>query len=157
MFKFLEKTFKKTLCKLEVPLYSFYSGHPKTVSSQCIENTFLDYPPLQMHSISCAIQFVSVRSSWGNLSLFEISGASVYYCPENYRCNFINFFLNPLSITTLNLNFLGFLFPTINSLALGVKCEKLNFRKSYGILLNKVSKFINGTIMPTNFCCPQVI
>ena len=138
MFKFLDNTLKKPSSNLRFPFTAFIQGHPKTVSSQCIENTFLDYPPLQMHSISCAIQFVSVRSSWGNLSLFEISGASVYYCPENYRCNFINFFFNPLSITPLNLNFLGFLFPTINSLAVGVKCEKLNFRKSYGILLNKV-------------------
>ena len=40
------------------------------------------------------------------------------------------FFLIPLSITLFNLKILGFLFSTKNSLAWGVKREKLNFRKS---------------------------
>ena len=53
--------------------------------------------------------------------------------PENFRCNLGHYesekFFNPLSITFLNPKILGFLFPKKNSLALGVKCEKLNFRK----------------------------
>ena len=43
------------------------------------------------------------------------------------------FFLIPLSITFLNPKSLGFLFSTKNSPTWGVKCEKLNFRKSEGI------------------------
>ena len=36
----------------------------------------------------------------------------------------------PLFITFLNPKILGFFFPTKNSLDWGMKCEKLNFRKS---------------------------
>ena len=59
--------------------------------------------------------------------------------PEHFRCNLTYYegseriFLFPLSITFLNPTILGFLFSTKNSLTLGVKCEKLNFRKSQGI------------------------
>ena len=39
-------------------------------------------------------------------------------------------FLIPLSISFLNPKMLGFPFSVKNSLIWGVKCEKLNFRKS---------------------------
>ena len=42
-------------------------------------------------------------------------------------------FLIPLSITFLNPKILGFFFSSKNSLTLGAKCEKLNFRRSQGI------------------------
>ena len=42
-------------------------------------------------------------------------------------------FLIPLSIAFFNPKIVGFLFSTINSLTWGVKCEKLNLRKSKGI------------------------
>ena len=48
-----------------------------------------------------------------------------------------NFFI-PLSITFLNPKILGFLFPSKNSLACGVKCEKLKLHKIVGSLLDKL-------------------
>ena len=105
-------------------------GHPKTVSSESIEKTFkatqtlLD---LQKCILSGAIKFVSARSSQGNLTLFEITTALVRITNES------QFLLIPLSITFLNPKILGFLFSTKNSLTWGLKCEKLNFRKSQGI------------------------
>ena len=45
----------------------------------------------------------------------------------------VRIFLSLLSITYFNLNILSFLFSSKNSLIWGVKCEKLNFKKSYGI------------------------
>ena len=48
-----------------------------------------------------------------------------------YQITKVRIFLIPLSITFLNPKILGFLFSTKNSLTVwGVKCEKLNFRKS---------------------------
>ena len=105
-------------------------GHPKTVSSESIEMTFkatqilLD---LQKCILSGAIKFVSARSSQGNLTLFEITRASVRITNES------QFLLIPLSTTFLNPKILGFLFSTKNSLTWGVKCEKLNSRKSQGV------------------------
>ena len=148
LFKFLEKR--------------FYSGAPNDGFLPMHWKHFFRLSRVLLDLYKCipssAIQFVFVWSSWENLSLFEISGASVYYCPANYSCNFILSFFFILSpsqfwIWIFQVSF----FLRLNSLALGVKCEKLNFRKSYGILLDKVWKFINGTIIHTNFCCPQVI
>ena len=42
-------------------------------------------------------------------------------------------FLIPLSVTFLNPKILGFLCSKKNSLTWGVKCEKSNLRKSWGI------------------------
>ena len=50
-------------------------------------NTFYYPEYLQISRNACgAIKFVSARSSKGNLSLFEIARASVFY-PEKFRCN----------------------------------------------------------------------
>ena len=61
-----------------------------------------------------------------------------YYFPENIRCNTYyegeNFSEQiPLSIAFLNPKISSFFFPKKNNLICGVKCEKLNFRKSEGI------------------------
>ena len=98
---------------------------------------------LQKCILSGAIKFGSVLSSQGNLSLFEIISlrAPVFF-PENFRSNstfyenesFCNSSLHPI----LSLKTLGFLFTKKNSLASltwGVKCEKLNFRKSQRICI----------------------
>ena len=75
----------------------------------------------------------------GELESFRnYEGFSIFF-PENVRCNLTYhegenlIFLIPLSITFLNPRILGFLFWTKNSLTWTVKCEKFNFRKSWGI------------------------
>ena len=56
------------------------------------------------------------------------------YFPENFRCNFTYYesenFSVPSLLAFLNSKIEGFLFSTKKSLTLGMKCEKLNFRKS---------------------------
>ena len=47
----------------------------------------------------------------------------------------VSIFLIPLSIKCLNPKLLGFLFFSRYNFNWGVKCEKLNFRKSWGIYL----------------------
>ena len=78
------------------------------------------------------------------MSLLQVARVQ-YYFPENFRCSLAHY---ESDITFLIPNILVFLFPTKNSLAStlfpgfsppgnevglawGVKCEKLNFRKSY--------------------------
>ena len=80
-----------------------------------VENTFkpsrvvLD---LQEHFLSDAIKFVSVRSSYGTLNLFEITKASVLFARkfkiQSYSCTNVRIFLIPISITYLNTEILGF-------------------------------------------------
>ena len=91
---------------------------------------------LQNTHLSGAIKFVSVRWSKGNLSLFETTRAS-YYFPVNFRCNFKfyeseNFFDSSLNRIFESKN-VRFPFSTKNRLTCALKCEKLNFRKSWGI------------------------
>ena len=68
-------------------------------------------------------------------------------------------FLIPLSITFLNPKILGFHFSTKKSLALGEKCEKLNFKNSLRNLLDKLRRLYmhewNDHL--EIFSCPQVI
>ena len=56
------------------------------------------------------------------------------YFPENFRCNFTYYesenFSVPSLLAFLNSKIEAFLFSTKKSLTLGMKCEKLNFRKS---------------------------
>ena len=56
------------------------------------------------------------------------------YFPENFRCNFTYYesenFSVPSLLAFLNSKIEGFLFSTKKSLTLGMKWEKLNFRKS---------------------------
>ena len=56
------------------------------------------------------------------------------YFPENFRCNFTYYesenFSVPSLLAFLNSKIEGFLFSTKKGLTLGMKCEKLNFRKS---------------------------
>ena len=67
-------------------------------------------------------------------------------------------FFIPLSITVLYPKILGFLFPSKNSLALGVKCEKLELQKIIKNLLDKLWKLhMNGTVIQKFFSYPQVI
>ena len=60
------------------------------------------------------MKFVSVRSSYGNLSLFELVQGLQYDFPENFRCNLpLNErenFSDFLSMTLLNPKVLDFLF-----------------------------------------------
>ena len=80
------------------------------------------------------MKFVSVRSSYGNLSLFELVQGLQYDFPENFRCNlplnerenFSDFSLHD----TFESQSFRFPFSAKNSLSWGEKCEKLNVRKS---------------------------
>ena len=88
---------------------------------------------LQKCILSCAKKFLSVRSSLGILSLFEIKRTSVLF-PGNFSCYLkftkVRIFLIPLYIAFSVPKILGsFLYG--NSLTWGVKQEILNFRKSY--------------------------
>ena len=82
---------------------------------------------------SGTIKFVSVRSSQGNLSLFEIIRALVLLS-RKFRCNLAFYESENFSNSSLHRVFeseiLGFLFTTKNTPTWGVKCEKLDFRKS---------------------------
>ena len=108
---------------------------------------------LQKCILSGAIKFVSVRSSWGNLSLFEITRAfNQYYYPENFRCNLRyheseNFADSSLHHIFESENF-SFLFSTKNSLTWGVKCENIKLTKIVGNLLDELRKlYMNRTVI----------
>ena len=113
-----------------------------------------------MHSKCHYKIFLSVRSSYGNLSLFEIAGASAVLFSRKFQMRFSllrrwDFFLIPLSITFLNPKIFGFLFCTKNSLTWGVKCEKKKkkkkkkkLKKIVGRLLYKLGKlYMNRTVI----------
>ena len=53
----------------------------------------------------------------------------------------------PLSITFLNPEILGFLFPTKNGLTWGVKVEKLNFWKSQNFLDKLRKLYTDGMVI----------
>ena len=68
------------------------------------------------------------------MRLFEITKGSVFYFPENFRCNFKfyeseNFSDSPLYRISKCENF-RFPFSTKNRLTWVLKYDKLNFRKS---------------------------
>ena len=82
--------------------------------------------------LSGVVEFVSVWSFQGNLSLFEIIRASVLFSPK-FQMQISTFtreriFLISFSSTFLIPKILGFLSSTKNSLTWRVKCEKLYFR-----------------------------
>ena len=83
--------------------------------------------PLDLLKCTCSVILRELKS----FRIYE--GFSVIFPKKLLQYDVLRgetFFLIPLSITLFNLKILGFLFPTKNSLAWGVKCEKLNFRKS---------------------------
>ena len=112
---------------------------PKSTETE----NFLGYPE---YCILCRAMkiCVSFRSSCGNLSLFEITRASVLFFRKFQRqfnaLTEMRIFLIPLSIIFSNPKVLGFLFSTKNSLTQEVKCEKINFKKTVGNLLDKLRK-----------------
>ena len=93
---------------------------------------------LQKCILSGAIKVVSVRSSQGNLNLFEITYGLSMIFPKILDAILgftkVRIFLIPLSIAFSNPRFP---FSTKNRLSWGLKCEKLNFRKPQGI--NQIS------------------
>ena len=68
------------------------------------------------------------------MSLFEITRASVFYFPENFRCNFKFYESENFSDSNLYRIFecenFRFPFSTNNRLTWVLKCDKLNFRIS---------------------------
>ena len=104
---------------------------PKTLKALFrLSRVLLD---LKKYTLSGTIKFVSVLSSQGTFSLFEITRASVFF-PKNFRCNAMYYESDNVSDSSLhhifNPKIIGFLFFAKNSLVGGVKSEKLNFRKS---------------------------
>ena len=83
--------------------------------------------PLDLLKCTCSVILRELKS----FRIYE--GFSVIFPKKLLQYDVLRgetFFLIPLSITLFNLKILGFLFSTKNSLAWGVKREKLNFRKS---------------------------
>ena len=100
---------------------ALYRGAPKDdfLLNTLRLKTFLGYPE---YCILCRAMkiCVSVRSSYGNLNLFEITRASVLLS-RKFKRQFnaltkMRIFLIPLSIIFSNPKVLGFLFSTKNSL-----------------------------------------
>ena len=107
-------------------------GPPK-----CIENTFsliqCTFKSLEMH---CKRRYRSCICSvvLGELESFRNYLGPQYYFPENFRCNFRFYESENFSDSSLHRIFesenFRFPFSTKNRLTWGLKCEKLNFRKS---------------------------
>ena len=111
----------------------FLSNALKTLF-QTIQSTFR---PLQMHSKQpykiYLYLFGHPRGTYLNKSFRNCKGFSIIFLKmlnAIQRITKVKRILIPLFIFIGK--FLGFLFLTKNSLALGVKCETLNFRKSQG-------------------------
>ena len=116
----------------------YFRGTRRRFSPKCIENTFQSiqstFISLEVHSKRrYKIYICSVIL--GQLESFPNYMGSQYYFPENFRCNLKFYEVRIFSDSSLHSIFkseknLGFLFrqkqPTWE-----VKCEKLNFRKSY--------------------------
>ena len=108
---------------------------------------------LQKCILSGAKKFISVRSSSGNLSLFEIIRLQ-YYFPENFSRNLKFYESNSFSDSSLQRIFesenFRFPFSTVkNSLTWGMKWDwKIELQKIVGNLLDKLRKlYMNGTVI----------
>ena len=119
---------------------SLRQGHPTpypTPPPKCIENTFSliqsTFKSLEMHSKrrykSCICLVVL-----GQLESFRNYLGPQYYFSENFRCNFRFYESENFSDSYLHRIFesenFRFPFSTKHRLTWGLKCEKLNFRKS---------------------------
>ena len=95
---------------------------------------------LQKCILSGAIKVASVRSSQGNLNLFEMTYGLSMIFPKILDAILgftkVRIFLIPLFIVFFES--LGFLFTKKNSQSWRMKCEKLNFRKLQGIYYTSV-------------------
>ena len=112
-------------------------GTQPRLPPKCIENTFSliqsTFKSLEMHSKrrykSCICSVVL-----GQLESFRNHLGPQYYFPENFRCNFRFYESENFSDSSLHRIFASenfrFPFSTKNRLSWGLKCEKLNFRKS---------------------------
>ena len=115
-------------------------GTQPRLPPKCIENTFSliqsTFKSLEMHSKrrykSCICSVVL-----GQLESFRNHLGPQYYFPENFRCNFrfyeSEYFSNSCLHRIFESENFRFPFSTKNRLTWGLKCEKLNFRKSQGI------------------------
>ena len=118
----------------------FTRGTQRRFPPKYVENTIQAIQKLLLDLWKCirsgATKFLSVRSSQGNLSLFEITRASVFFS-ENFRRNLTFYESKNFSDSSLHhiLESENFRFPFSkkNSVTWVVKYEKLNFRKSQGI------------------------
>ena len=140
-----KKNLKNLRQTLRLSVTASVQEHPTTVSPQCIENTFWDYT--EYFYTICIGSFIL-----GELKPFRNFKSFLYYCPDNFRCNLAHYesekFFVPLSITLLHPKISGFLCPSKNSLALGVKCEKLELQKIIRNLLDKLwTLHMNGTVI----------
>ena len=112
-------------------------GTQRRFPPKCIENTFSliqsTFRSLEMYSKrrykSCICSVVL-----GQLESFRNHLGPQYYFPENFRCNFRFYESENFSDSSLHRIFesenFRFPFSTKNRLTWGLKCEKLNFRKS---------------------------
>ena len=106
----------------------FVRGTQRRFPPKYIDNTFwLSKALLDLYKciLSGAMKIFIFSIIPGERESFQITRASVYYFPENFK---ILIFLITLPIT-FSSEIVGFL-STKNSLAWGVKCEKFNVRKS---------------------------
>ena len=105
-------------------------------------------------------KIVSIRSSKGNLSLFETTRAS-YYFPENFRCNFRFYESENFSDSFLNRIFesenVRFPFSTKNRLTWVLKWENYTLKNSreFTRYVTKIENEWNGHL--EIFSLPQAI
>ena len=117
---------KQYLIRLLAPNDNFFLNTLKTLFR--LTRVLLD---LQKCILRDAANFVPVRSSWGNLSLFEIAlGLIKYYVLENFRCNLTYYERKNFSDSSLHhiFQFENFRFRFLksnNSLTWVAKCKNL--------------------------------
>ena len=110
---------------------------------------------IQKCILSSAIKFVSFRSYYGNLSLFEITGALVFIFSRQFQlqlhCKSFTkgrIFLIPLCIAFSIPNISGFLFLRKKKLNLGSEMGRIKLQTIVGNLLDKLRKlYMNGTVI----------
>ena len=122
------------------PLFSRAPAPLSPSTPKCIENTFSliqsTFKSSEMHS---TLRYKSCICSvfLGQLESFRNHLGPQYYFPENFRCIFRFYESENFCDSSFHRIFdcenFRFPFSTKNRLTWGLKCEKLNFRKSLGL------------------------
>ena len=123
-------------------------GTQRRFPPKCFENTFQAIQ-IQKCILSGAKKFIPVRSSQGNLSLFEITRASVLFS-RKFQLQFYegDSFSDSSAHRIFDSENVRFPFSTKNSLTLQSEMGKIELQKIVGNLLDKRRKLSrNGTVI----------
>ena len=133
-------------------------GTQRRFPPKCFENTFQAIQ-IQKCILSGAKKFIPVRSSQGNLSLFEITRASVSFS-RKFQLQFYegDSFSDSSAHRIFDSENVRFPFSTKNSLTLQSEMGKIELQKIVGNLLDKRRKLSrNGTVIYKIYSLPQAI